>query len=539
MSPSRFHENTIFMRLLPLLILCFSLQINAQIDSTGLPTEANEIIVYPLENVNSTFRDINLSITPNGKYLYFMSGRGEAPWSTARHTTYKGQEEFDGDIWYSEKADTTWQQPKHLPKTVNTGRGEDEPNISPDAQTVYFQSWKTGWERTGGPYYQAELYGDTWENSRGLFGGINQFFIDSLYKYGGYATDGMAISPDQRIFIVAAGPYYDGRMDLYISRKNERSKWTYPKKLAISTNGDERSIFIAADNQTIYFASDGHGGLGGKDILKTTLHDDNTLGEIINIGQPFNTTQDDYGFIIGALGTDAYFVREGDIYYAKLDKASDSIKPNPTLLIEGKIVNCDGQPQQAQVELYDLASNTLLTSARSNSISGKYALSFLKKEGKYVQHIKYKATNEVISIPFEIKATSENAQFYEIKPECEEQQEIIDLIEPIELFVYFDFDKSDLKAVEKNKLDGLLQQLQDLPEGSLEIIGHTDSKGSDSYNLALSERRAKSVKAYLENTSNDIKFSFEGEKLPIVNNNSADNRAKNRRVRVRWEILNK
>ena len=78
----------------------------------------------------------------------------------------------------------------------------------------------------------------------------------------------MSISPDGNIFIVASGFDYEGDMDLFIAKKI-RDKWQYPKKLNISTENNERSVFIAGVGKTIFFASDGYGGYGGLDIFTT------------------------------------------------------------------------------------------------------------------------------------------------------------------------------------------------------------------------------------------------------------------------------
>ncbi len=528
------------MRLLPLFLVLFATSIFAQIDTQ----KGEEISIYLLTQLNSDYRETNLSITPNGKQLYFMSGRGEAPWSSKGHVFFDDKQEYDGDIWYSKRSDSTWQRPNYLPKVVNTGRGEDEPNISPGGQTVYFQSWKMGWERSGGPYYRAELYGEDWENSVGLFGGINQFFRDSLYKYQQYATDGMAISPDQRIFLVAAGPYYDGVMDIYISRRDVRGKWSYPERLGISTEEDERSVFIAADNETIYFGSDGHGGAGGIDILKTTLRADNTCSEVLNIGAPFNTKEDDYGFIIGAAGNDAYFVRNSDIYYAYIGEENDFVKPAPSVLIEGKVTDCDGNPVQAQVELYDLATNELLMRARSNSTTGEYAFSMKQRDGKFMQRFKYANDSTRLNKSFDLTTESERTIRFEVRPECAplatvapEPIAVLPPPAPMELLLYFDFDKSAIKSEAVAKMEPLIEALQSYEKASIEVVGHTDSKGSDAYNIALSERRAKAVADYLQAqvpTAN-IQLDFRGEKVPSVANDTPENRAKNRRVRVYWQ----
>ena len=367
--------------------LCLCLTLNAQIEEKA--QQANqEIKIEFLKNVNSEFRDVNISITPNGRYLYFMSGRGGKPWTGNTPRYFKGRPEYDGDIWYSENKNGEWPAPVCMPGNVNTSRGEDEPNISPDAQRVYFQSWKTGWENSGGPYYMADLYGDRWENPIGLGGGINNYFVREMRKYNRYATDGMSVSPDGRIFLVAAGPDYEGNLDIYISRKDEKGRWSFLKPLDLNTTADERSVFIAGDNKTIYFGSSGYGGEGGLDIFKTTLNDDDSTGEIINIGPPFNTKKDDYGFIIGALGDDCFFVREDDIYYAHLKGIETDIKPSPTLVINGTVKDTLGQPVQADIALYYAGKDQPVAIARSNSLSGEYSMSLPKVPGSYRQQYK-------------------------------------------------------------------------------------------------------------------------------------------------------
>lgn len=513
----------------------------AQIGETGLPVEAN-IHIYPIDILNSEYRDVNLSVTPDGKYIYFMSGRGGTVWAVKDRVTFRGKTEYDGDIWFSEKQDTSWTKPRYLPAGINTSRGEDEPNISPDAQTVYFQSWNNDWMQTGGPYYRAELYGTRWQNPVGMFGGIHRFFVDSMMYYNQFATDGMAISPNGRIFIVAAGEDYDGYMDLYISRKDAQNRWSYPKRLFISTPYDERSIFIAGDNRTIYFGSSGHGGEGGLDIFKAILNDDDKVTDITNIGAPFNTDQHDYGFIIGALGHDAYFVRNSDIYYADLGDAIVDIKPQPTLLINGIVRDCYGKAAQAKVQLYNLGNSELLAEARSNASTGAYAFSTAYEAGTYRQRFDYFKDGKVIYKDFEVTENGVQERSFEVKPECQEEikppketliaKTALPKIDTA-IVVYFDFDKDNLTQQAQSRLDSLVQMLPKAQNYEFTIVGHTDAKGSNAYNIELSQRRAKTVADYLEVETMD----FKGEEEPAVSNETSPQRALNRRVMVKVESV--
>ncbi len=319
----------------------------------------DRVRITPLSTVNSRYRETNLSITPDGKYLYFMSLRGGQAWSH-KFMTYKGDSVYDGDIWYSRKVGDRWQAPRCMPYGINSAEGEDEPHISADGRTVYFQSWNSTWFYTGGPYYSARRQGSRWGPKKGLGGGITKFF--HLYN----ATDGMSISPDERIFVVAAGRDYDGNMDLYLSRRSSRG-WGKCRRMSISTPGDERSAFVAADNQTVYFASDGYQGLGGLDIYKATLNADGSIGEVINIGAPFNTPKDDYGFILTEDGNEAYFVRNGNIYFADLHEADSRIKPG---VMPGGDHRLTGRVRDS-ASLGGVAAEVVLLDARTKRLMGQ------------------------------------------------------------------------------------------------------------------------------------------------------------------------
>lgn len=101
--------------------------------------------------------------------------------------------------------------------------------------------------------------------------------------------------------------------------------------------------------------------------------------------------------------------------------------------------------------------------------------------------------------------------------------------------VLFDFDKSDLTPAAKAQLDTLMDKLRNADVVSIKVIGHTDSKGSDAYNQALSERRASSVAAYLLSQGlapNKLTSEGRGESEPVANNTTDEGRAENRRVEL-------
>jgi hypothetical protein len=337
--------------------------------------------------LNSASNENNISITPDGKYIFFMSER-KTDWST--RDTLSKKLRYDGNIWFSKKIYDKWNTPKPVSRTINTPQNEDEPNISPDGQSVYFQSWKTGWDNSGGPYFTAELSGEFWKNPVGLNSGITEFFKSESSKPNGVFTDGSTFSADGKIFIFAAGEDYFGNMDLYISRLNKDGKWSFPEKLAINTPYNERCPFLAADGTTLYFSSNGYTGFGKMDIYKTTMNQNGSFGEVINLGEPINTKEDDYGFQLTASGDESYFVRNGEIYYADLKNTTGELKPSHTIILSGIVRDAlTKDPLEATVTVIDPFDNRVLGVSRSNSATGEYSI-ILQRGKRYRQIVSRK-----------------------------------------------------------------------------------------------------------------------------------------------------
>ncbi|WP_338761648.1 OmpA family protein [Bernardetia sp. ABR2-2B] len=536
-----------------LLILIFKVSFGFAQDSELPPIlqHPDSVQIEAIDVLNSDSRETNLSVTPDGKYLFFMSIRGGQSWSI-RSGMYKNKPRFDGDIYFSKKDENgKWTTAQNL-KAINSSSGEDEPFVSQDGQQVVFQSWRRNWIAEGGPYYQAKAKGNSWTNMRGLGQGINTFFRREFSKYGGYATDGMSVSSDMNTFIVTAGANYNGDMDLYWSKKDSTGKWSVCTEMPISTPKNERSVFLAADNKTIYFASDGYGGFGGLDIFKALLDENGNAIEIFNIGAPFNTDKDDYGFVLTASGEAAYFVREGDIFYADLINASPEIKPSPVLLLEGNIVGCDGNPMDAKVSLYDENDKEISVSFTNARNKGEYVLLVSnppKNKKSYKQIIetekgfKQETFQETffktkkIEIPSIKKYTKIELGKTQINDCKEEKTEIIKLDN-----VYFDFDSDELNQNSITVLENLIavfnQNLEKNNSQKIILTGHTDSKGSNEYNEILSQKRLLSVQNFLESKGIDkskIKITPKGEKSPVKTNATENGRSKNRRVEIRIE----
>lgn len=515
-----------FKYLLPLFVGALT-SLNA-LSQNDILDHKDKILIQKIHAVNSTARETNLSISPDGKYLYFMSDRGGQIWS-GYSGTYNGQPRYDGDIWYSTKSGDKWRSPVCLGIGVNTSSGEDEPMISQDGQYVVYQSWKYNWKVTGGPYYRAELKGGKFTNAQGLGGGISKFILTQYIRSGNtYATDGAAMSPDGKTFLLCCGPRYDGNLDIYISRK-ENGVWSYMKKLEISTPGDERSVFIAGDGKTIYFASDGYMGYGGLDVYKTTLNDDGSCGEVVNIGAPFNTTKDDYGFITTASGNESYFVRDGDIYYANTKDADPRLKPGVTVMVSGTVKNQNGQAIELHLELLDKTTGKSISTSKTDANNGAFLFSTADIEGDFV--IK-DLDNRQIDTSFTVEIKGDVVEVH-IDIVVQEESESLSVTETI--MVNFEHDRAILDEQDRAQLDDVFDKASKAKSYSIEIVGHTDVHGSKEYNEKLGLERANSMKDYLLKKGledSKIKVSSMGESKLLEQNAKSPAAERNRRAEL-------
>jgi len=476
--------------LLLLILILFTLHGGSQTES---PSKLG-IHIKPLTILNSPQKETNISITPNDKYMFFMSARGGNRWNTKNQISTTDNK-YDGDIYYSVKKNGIWSAPINMGSPPNSDKGEDEPMISPDGKKVIFQSWRWDWEDTGGPYYMVKLIGKRWTRPIGLGGGINQFFKEEFKKYNQYGTDGASWSQDGKKIIFSCGQDYYGNFDLYMSTKTENGEWGYLQKLSLSTPGNERSAYLAADGKTLYFSSDGYDGYGGLDIFKTVLDKKGNFTEVINLGPEVNSTEDDYGFVMNASGKEAYFVRNGDIYQIVFDKPIKRIAPQPTALILGKV---RGLPYSIKTTDYILINPITKDTVSRGTLDldqGTFSLFLneIKDDLKIVIQPKNFPTQEG-TINFD------PAKIYnEIKLDL--LMEMDELYGPIHRrksnnVVYFSYKSSELNHQSKLQLRKLKSTYDQFELNSITLFGFPDLEGTIENNGRLSLNRANRVKEF-------------------------------------------
>jgi outer membrane protein OmpA-like peptidoglycan-associated protein len=293
--------------------------------------------------------------------------------------------------------------------------------------------------------------------------------------------------------------------------------------------------YIAADGVTMYFSSNRPGGLGDNDIWMTKRLDKSWTkwSTPVNLGAPINTEGWDAFFTLDAGGEYAYLTSNKDTY-GESDivrvKLLEKEKPNPVILVSGNVYNAKTkQPLSASLIYETLPDGAQAGNGLSSPTDGAFKI-VLPYDKNYLIRAsadKFFAVSENLNLDSMIKAG-----YKEIHKDL--------YLVPIEIGqivrlnnVFFDFDKSDLRPESFVELDRVVKLLKENPAIVIEMSAHTDSYGSDDYNMKLSDNRARSCMEYILSkgiSSDRITSKGYGETKPIAPNDTDENRQLNRRV---------
>lgn len=461
------------------------------------------------DNVNTKYGELSPVVSPDGSKLCVVRSKSPDNIGAGR----------DQDIWCSDLEGGEWSIMKNLGEPVNDKNNNFLVSISPDNNKMVV-GIGIG---TGGIATTKKDHSGWAEPKKEKIADYMNFSNTVSF----YAT-----SDNQRLLMAVKRNDGYGAKDLYVSTKDEKGNWSKPLNLGpvINSFGDEDTPFMAADNKTLYFSSNGHPGYGKQDVFVTKRLDDTwtNWAKPQNMGPVINSKNFEQGYMLDAKGEYAYFSVKGDIYQLK-----NPFKPEPVVLVYGKVIDeKTGNPIEAEITYYDLDTDEKLGSAISNDETGEYkiVLPYGKNYTFSANQDKFFAISENIDTRHLTKYT-----------EMEKNLKLAPIVkgEVIQLNnIFFDLGSANLLNESKHELDKLYNFLEDNPDVKIEIAGHTDDIGNDEANLILSHDRAFSVMNYLIKKGSNPKQMQEkgyGETRPLVPNDGDENRAINRRVEL--EIL--
>jgi outer membrane protein OmpA-like peptidoglycan-associated protein len=345
-------------------------------------------------------------------------------------------------------------------------------------------------------------------------------------------------SDGRTLYFIRGTQAQDGikSMDIYTTALQEDGTWSKPEKLGANVNTayQEESVQIHPDGRTLYFSSNGHPGFGGLDIFVSRKEEDGSWGKALNLGYPINTGADENSLLVSADGEVAYFASDREGGLGDLDLYSFELYPEARPLavsfIRGKVTDrTNGQPVEADVQLYDLATGKLATGAYSDPRTGEF----------------------LVCIPagrsYALNASSEGylffSQNYDVATGTPKEPYTLNVpLSPLTAGsvialrnIFFNTASYDLLPASNAELEKLVQLLRTNTTLRIELGGHTDNVGADAANLTLSDQRAQAVRDFVIAQGIDasrITAKGYGETKPVATNDTEEGRAQNRRTEV-------
>ena len=455
--------------------------------------------------INSEFSDFGATIYKNK--LYFVSSRNE------NRKSYGWNDEPFLDIFSSTINDKGSHLPADLFDELNSKFHEGIVSFTPNGNTAYF---------TRESYYEDEYQKDSLNNTK-----YSQLYIYKATKLKdswdtfesieindvNFSNKNPMVSPDgKHLYFSSNMPGGFGLYDLYVAEIKDDGSLGKAENLGqkINTEGQEAFPFVTSENM-LYFSSDGHLGLGGLDVFYSKNVDDKWSNSK-NVGIPVNSGADDFAFMIkeengyvssnrtGGVGKD-------DIYAVK------KIRPLCDLLLETVVLDSKtNSPIETALTSVSDGEGTINNSKTTNE---KGLVEFMIECENDIKFVVSKEGYE--SKILDIKLLDIDPPLLEVM--LDPIEELI-VEEKVELNpIYFEFDKFNITNEGAFELDKLVAVMQKYPEMKIRVEAHTDNRGPSSYNLKLSENRAKSTAQYVISKGideNRISGVGKGENEPVI-----------------------
>jgi outer membrane protein OmpA-like peptidoglycan-associated protein len=428
-------------------------------------------------DVSSDKTDFGAVLT-NDNNIYFASSR-----NTSRKTNSWNEEPYLDIYKATYNANGTISDAVAV-ENINTKWHDGPVSITNDGATMYYGSEsfnekeftkdKPKNAKFGKIYlYRATKQGDNWTNGKPL-----------PFNNKGYDVRNPSISKDGKTLYFSSNmPGGFGGEDIWKVAVNGDEYGT-PENLGakVNTEANESFPFITEDN-ILFFSSNGKTGFGGLDVFKMDL---NKGTEAINVGEPVNTSKDDFAFTYNT-------TKKVGFFSSNRDGNDDIFKADPICKVQALVRVKDAKTgnviEGATVMLVDEKQTTITN--QTTAFNGETLSSVLCNTSYSAQVSKQGYESGVFEV-----AKAENDQVV-VEALLNPIMPIITENEVILQPIYFEYDKSNITAEGAAELNKLVMVMNEYPNMVIFAKSHTDSRGSDKYNMKLSDRRAKATVQYL------------------------------------------
>lgn len=450
--------------------------------------------IYTIENagINSKYSDYGSAIVDNK--LIFTSARDTGGVGQRKHA-WTG-EHFTNLYAAGVNGELSPSNPVRYDANVNSKFHEATPVFTKDGNTMYFtrnnyldgKKGKDANKVTLLKIYKATLVNNRWTNVTELPFNSNNF-----------STAHPALSPDeQTLYFVSDRPGTIGQSDLYKVAINSNGTYGEPINLGveINTEGRETFPFVTKDNQ-LYFASDGHPGLGGLDVFSTKINNDGSFGEVENDGAEVNSPKDDFGYYRDSEINKGFFSSNRDGGLGSDDIYRFTSKDKCKQILKGIVTDSATGETLAGVQLILLNKQYKVIAETTSDALGYYAFDVNCRKTYHIRANKKDYTSKETKLRTP-EVTGETKLDIQLESTICRVAVGDDLGKCFGIkMIYFDLDKSNIRKEAALDLAKILDVLIQNPTMKLDIRSHTDCRQTAKYNMALSDRRAKATIAWL------------------------------------------
>jgi len=496
----------------------------------GIKAINNPVDFKPInlgKEINSEYDEYHPSITADEKTLIYTRLIPTSKYS------YDGRQEMQEDFYITDKVNDIFEDSRAFGDPLNTYSNEGAQSISADGKLLFFTSCEfyKGKSPHGVSFGSCDIFmskktGDKWSDPENLGEIVNSKYWESQPSF---SSDG------KTLYFTSNRPGGKGKNDIWKTELRDDESWTVPVNMgdSINTEKHEQSPFIHHDNQTLYFASDGHPGMGKSDLFISRKDSSGIWLKPVNMGFPINTHDEEVSLTINIKGTTGYFASSKKSKFGGLDIYSFNIneenKPNQVTYVHGTVYDIEtGKRLSSQIKLIDIQKNEEIARTNSDEINGEFLICI--PAGKEYAFNVSKKGYLFYSENFSIKITSDSLKTYFFKiplsPIKKGKKAVLKNI-------FFEYDSYKLQKRSYAELDKLFNFLKENPNIKIELSGHTDNTGTEAYNNKLSLQRAKSVYDYLISKGADktrLTYKGYGSKSPVDTNDTEEGRQNNRRT---------
>lgn len=430
-------------------------------------------------------------------------------------------------IFMSEHHHNDWDVAVPIPGEVNTDSySEGAHCISPDGKYLFFTGCNKPVGNGSCDIYVSHLEDNQWGVPHNLGSPINTNVWEAQ----------PAISADgNKLYFVSNRKGGYGGNDIWCSTLTDDGKWSSPVNLGpqVNTPYDEGTPFIHADQETLYFSSNGWPGFGNKDLFVSKLDSSGNRIIPINLGSPINNHLEQRALTVSMDGKEAFFASEMSKGFGGLDiytfQLPNAIRPKAMGFVKGKVYNKrTGQALKAEISLTNLRNNQVIFKTEADYTDGTF-LTPLPLNNQYALHISHPSFL-FFTQHIKLNDTLSMKDFYQIEIPLTE----INPGNSVTLNnIFFPINGYDLLPLSQADLMELVHFMNINKKVKIEISGHTDNTGRKEDNQVLSEKRALAVFNYLLSKGIErerMEYKGYGQSNPIADNDTDEGKQKNRRT---------